>query len=116
MSDYTYKTEVVFTLSDSVDAEQHHFPIVIRYTVYPGCAPTLEQPGEGPNASIQSASIGGAFHPLGAHDAPAWLWSYLEGDESLQAELLAYAADMNEHARDQAADAKREEQRLEKRP
>ena len=112
---YTYKTELVFTLSDSVDAEQRHFPLVIRYTVYPGCEPTLEQPGEGPSASIQSASLGGAFHPLGAHDAPAWLWSYLEGDEALNGELLAHAAQTDEYARDQAADARRDERKLEAR-
>jgi hypothetical protein len=115
VSEHTYKTELVFSLSDSVDADEHHIPLELRYTVYPGCEPPLEQPGEGPSTSIQRATIGGRFHPLGAHDAPSWLWSYLEGDEALLAEMLAHAAAANEYARDQAADARREERRLEER-
>lgn len=109
----TYKTGILFTLSDSVDAKEHDVELVIKYRVSPGCEPTREQPGEGPTVSIESAILR-SLHvmPTTYEDAPRWLWPYLEDDEALTAELLAHAAASDEYARDQAADARREERRL----
>lgn len=106
-----YQTELVFSLSD--DGDQHSIPLILEFTVNLGHEPTLEQPGEGPSVSISKAHIGGAFHQLGAHEVPDWLWSFLEGDEAFQNELLDVAARDAEWARDQAVDARREERRLE---
>lgn len=113
---YTYKTGLLFTLSDSVDAKEHDVELVIKYRVSPGSAPTREQPGEGPSVSIESATIRSLYIMPTTHEpAPGWLWPYLNGfaeDEALIAELLAHAENADEAARDQAADARREERRL----
>lgn len=111
MNLYTYRTGLAFTLSDSVDADQHSVDLTIRFTVHPGCKATLEEPGEGPSVSIQAATI---ITKMGTQlqredDAPDWMWPFLEKDEALQAELLAHAADLEEYARDYAADARRED-------
>lgn len=111
---HTYKTGIVFTLSDSSDALQHDVNLTLKFTVYPGCEPTREQPGEGPSVSIQSATIRCLHRGDGReHDAPDWLWPFLEADEALAAEMLASAAHDDEYARDQAADARREERQME---
>lgn len=112
---YKYQTGILFTLSDAVGAAEHDVRLTLKYTVYPGCAPTLEQPGEGPSVSIQSATVYSHIATFRReYDAPEWLWPYLESDEALVAELLAHAANADEYARDQAADARREERTLER--
>jgi hypothetical protein len=109
MSAYTLKTALLFTLSDNNDSDDpHEVKLVIRFNVYRGCEPTLEQPGEGPSASIQDVTI---IHEGRSYPAPEWLWPFLESDEGLQGELLHDAVCTDEYHRDQAADAKREERR-----
>lgn len=104
---YTYKTGIVFTLSDSADAEQHEVKLELRYTVHPGCEPTLEHPGEGMSVSILDAFVDRS-------PAPGWLWPFLESDQSLADEMIAHASDIEEYRHDQAAEAKREERMLER--
>ena len=109
---YTLATGILFTLSDNNDSDEpYEAKLHIRFTVYRGCEPTLEQPGEGPSVSIKSAVI---VHEGRSYDAPEWLWPFLESDEGLQGELLHHAVCMDECHRDHAADAKREEQMLER--
>jgi hypothetical protein len=116
---YTYKTGILFTLSDASAADPHEVTLTLKYTVSRGYAATLEEPGEGPSVSLQTATITATPQANGqlrrAYDAPDWLWPFLEGDEALHAELLAHAADDDEYARDQAADGRREERMLEDR-
>ncbi len=115
---HTYRTGIVLSLSDSVDAAQHDVELIVRYTVRPGCEVTREQPGEGPSIEFSSATISQGYGLVGFgrknYDAPDWLWTFIEKDEELQAELLSHAEQMDEYARDQVADAKREEQMLER--
>lgn len=112
---YTYKTGILFTLSDDVDAQEHDVFLTVHYTVYPGSEPTQEQPGEGPSVTIQKATVRSMrqTYPSCEHDAPDWLWPHLEEDKALEAELLAHAERTDEVARDQAVDARCEERRLE---
>src|SRR5206468_2406556 len=116
---YTYKTGILFTLSDASEGDQHEVALTLKYAVSRGYAATLEEPGEGPSVSIESATITSTPQANGqlarAYAAPDWLWPFLEGDEALHAELLAHAADDDEYARNQAADARRKERMLEHR-
>lgn len=112
---YTYRTGMDLRFSDSMDADEHSVDLTIHYTVSPGCRATFEQPGEGPTVSIQGATITSAIGTKlqREDDAPDWMWPFLEKDAALAAELLAHAEDADEYARDQAAEARREERLLE---
>jgi hypothetical protein len=110
---YTYKTELLFTLSDGATEEPHRVKLEVKFTVNRARSATLEEPGEGASVSIHDAHIvttTGIYR--NAEVAPNWLWPFLESDEALQSEMLTAAVEDDEYARDQAADARREESRL----
>jgi hypothetical protein len=104
---YTMHTTFVVNLTFDLGGDGHDLSVRINYSVSKGYADTLEEPGCGPSVSINSISAGGA-------DAPAWLWAMAEADESLTGELLAHAADCDERARDDAADARRDDLMMER--
>ena len=93
------------------DGGEYEFQAVISYRVYPGSPQTRDDPGCDATAEIETVRLvkldGTKEYPV-----PAWLQAMLEGDEALLDSLLSDAADADEYARDQAADATREEQRL----
>jgi len=111
---YTYRTGIMFTLSDAREAKEHDVFLTLRYSVHPGCEPTREQPGEGPSVSIHSATVRSLSQTMSRweYDAPEWLWPHIEDDAALEAELLTHAAQQDEAARDSAADMHREERAL----
>lgn len=114
---YIYRTDFMFSLSAGVNAAEHNLVLVLQYTVSPGCEATRDQPGEGSVVIVADAHIESGQGTIYRRTevVPNWLWPFIEGDEELQAEMLAHAAELDEYARDQAADAKREEQMLEAR-
>lgn len=109
MALHTYRTEMTFSFSDDAD-EPHRVHLTLKYRVECGAEATLEEPGYGPSVSIADAIIttrDGFTRPL-----DGWLWTFLEDDDALTAELLTHAAYMDDYAREQKADAEREERRL----
>jgi hypothetical protein len=114
---HTYRTGIVFTLSDSADAVQYDVDLTIRFTVTPGAEATREEPGYGPSVEIRDAYVLSGIGTIkrSEENAPDWLWPFLERDEDLAAELLAHAQQQDEYARDQADDARREELMMEER-
>ncbi len=113
MPSYTYRTGILFTLSDSVDADQHEIKLFLRYTVIPGAEATRFEPGYGPIVNIVEARISSSDIALSVGElAPDWLWPFLEEDAELEREMLAHAAHEDEAARDHIADMRREEIQL----
>lgn len=111
---YTFRTDFDFSLVPW--GPEHQVELSIRYSVQPGCEPTREQPGEGPSVEFSSARIivGHGTVNRREYDVPDWLWPFIEADEELAGDMLQAARDADEYARDQAADARREEQKLER--
>lgn len=105
---YTMHTSFVVHVNNELGDDGHEVQARINYSVSKGYPDTFEEPGWGPSVSINALTADGT-------DAPGWLIGMAEEDDGLIAELLAHAADTDEHARDQAADARREEQMLERR-
>lgn len=103
---YTYRTGLSIGVCDPAD---HSLPIRLTFSVYPGCAATLEQPGEAASAELLTAEV--QVGPIEWVAVSEWLFSLLCGDSELNNEMLATAAEDDECARDQAADARREELR-----
>jgi hypothetical protein len=103
---YTMHTSFVVHVSNELGDDGHDIDAKIAYTVSKGYPDTWEEPGCGPSVSIHAIYIDGGY-------APGWLIGMAEEDEALAAELLAHAADTDEHARDQAADARRDDMRTE---
>jgi hypothetical protein len=104
---YTMHTSFRVHVSDELGDDGHEIPARIIYSVMQGYPDTLEEPGCGPTVSINSIDIGGI-------SAPGWLFSMVENDEGLANELLTHAAETDGHARDQAADARRDERMMER--
>lgn len=105
----SYLMHAAFTVHLKLELgdEGHELKARINYSVSKGYPDTREQPGCGPSVSINAISVDGI-------NAPGWLFAMAEADEALTAELLQHAADTDEHDRDQAADSRREELRMER--
>jgi hypothetical protein len=84
----------------------HEVEARIDYSVSRARPATLEEPSEEASVSIDRITIDGS-------DAPGWLFEMAESDQALLDELMAHAADTEEHARDRAADERREDLRME---
>lgn len=104
MMAYTMHTVFLVHVCDQIGDDGHEVKARINYSVSNGYSATLEEPGSGPEVSINSISVDGI-------NAPGWLFEMAETDEGLLNELIAHAADTDEHARDEAADRRREELR-----
>lgn len=100
---YTMHTSFTVHLTHELGDDGHDVEACIKYRVYPGRAATLEGPAEGASVCIQTIHLDGS-----ATEAPAWVYAMAEADGALTNELLAWAADRDEHARDEAADHRRE--------
>lgn len=85
--------------------------LVFRFKVYPGSRQTLEQPGEEPTAELVDLQI---LNNGALEHCPKWLFAKLESDDGLNAWLLSEAREADEYAREQKADADREERQLER--
>lgn len=111
---YTFRTDFEFTLVPF--GPEYQVELAIRYSVNPARELAREQPGEGASVEFSSAKIivGHGSANRREYDAPDWLWPFIEADEELAGDMLEAAAADDEYARDQAADARREEQRLER--
>lgn len=99
---YTMHTQFTVHVCHELGDDGHDVDAKIAYSVDLGYPDTLEEPGCGPTVSINAIYIDGGF-------APAWLIGMAEEDASLIEELLVHAADCEEIARDQVADARRED-------
>lgn len=104
---YTMHTQFIVHVTHELGDDGHDVNAKIVYTVDRGYPATLQDPGCGPSVSISDVYVDGVV-------APSWLAGVAEDDAGLIAELLAHAADCDEHARDQAADARREELQMER--
>lgn len=102
---YTMHTQFTVHVSHELGDDGHDVNAKIAYSVDLGYPDSLEEPGWGPTISINGIYIDGGY-------APAWLIGIAEQDANLTEELLRHAADCEEIARDQAADARRDERLL----
>ena len=87
--------------------------MVVKFTVCPGCAQTLTDPGE--PASVDDISIR-LFTAKTKTElpCPTWLHEFFADDEAFQNWLLSEAADQDECAREDAAERRHEQQREER--
>jgi hypothetical protein len=99
---YTMHTPFVVHVSQELGDDGHEIQARINYSVTPARAATLEEPAEEAGVWINAVTIDGS-------DAPGWLFEMVDLDQALRAELLAHAADCDEGAREDAAEARREE-------
>jgi hypothetical protein len=111
--DRTYRTTLYMT---TIGSDEHKLELEFRYSVTPGSDDYWDgqqwQPGWAAEADIRSARIKVA--PTEWVAMPEWMFGLFYADSNFQEELLVHAADQDEYARDQAADAKREEQMQER--
>jgi hypothetical protein len=101
---YTMHTSFIVHVNHELGDDGRDVAAKINYSVDKGYPATLEEPGCGPEVSINSISVDGI-------NAPGWLFNMAAEDEALLSELLAHAADTDEDARDRAYEARREELR-----
>lgn len=109
---YTYRTTLLLSVGGGTERE---FPVHLRYTVTPGSGDYWDgqmwQQGWAAEVELVEARVQ-LPAPSEWVAVPEWIFSVLYSDADLHAELLSNAADDDEHARDQAADARREDMRM----
>ena len=101
---HIFKTSLHLTFSGL--ANEAVVPVTFEYTVNWGSEATREQPAEGPTVGVRSITLTDSAG--GRHDAPAWLWTIVEGDQELGDELVAEARSDDEAAAEHAAAMKSE--------
>lgn len=104
---HTLKTHLRLSLGG---VEEHEVDARVSYWFTPAWPASSMDPGSGATVEIDNIQIanGKDFHGL-----PGWLVDAFRDDEELIADCLADKAESDEYAREQAADARREERFLE---
>ncbi|AKU43474.1 hypothetical protein CPT_Sansa70 [Caulobacter phage Sansa] len=106
MSKHTIKTTGSISLGDAY----FEFDVVATFDFYPGCRQTHTSPGEDPSCDLLTLQL---VHDGQAREADGWIFALLEKSDEFKAEMLTSVFDDAAYAEDQAADARREEMRLE---
>jgi hypothetical protein len=106
---YTIRCSLIFGLSfGGPDPERD---ALVEFSATKGASATRDDPGYPPEADLRSIKVRGHH---GWEDIPAWMFVAFQDDEEFLSALLAEAAERDEDASERAAEARREEQMLER--
>lgn len=105
---HTLKTHLRLSLGG---VDEHEVDARVSYWFTPAWPQSSMDPGSDASVEIDNIQIanGREYHSL-----PDWLVDAFRDDETLLADCLADKAESDEYAREQAADARREDLRMER--